>query len=60
MQTKVKLETKPESPFVALGFFRKEARRQGWEEEEVRQFMNVALSADEQHLVKLIEEYTEQ
>jgi len=44
---------------MALGFFRKEARAQGWDDEQVRNFMNVALSADHQALMKLIEENVE-
>jgi hypothetical protein len=46
-------------PLRVLGQFRLEAKRQGWSDEELRQFMNTAFSADSQHLVKLIQEHTE-
>lgn len=56
---KIKLEQIPEAPMVALGVFRKEAKRQGWTADDVRDFMNAALSADHQHLKKFIEEHIE-
>lgn len=43
-----------------MGYFQKEARRQGWEKEEIDKVLNECKSSDYNHLVATLLEYIEE
>ena len=45
--------------FAIMGVFRKAARREGWEKEEINAVLDEAMSGDYNHLVATIDSFCE-